>query len=965
MTDQSVSHYRLGERLGGGGMGVVYRAEDTRLGRSVALKFLRAPLDSDPAMVERFRREARSASSLNHPNICTIYEVGEYEGRPFIAMELLTGETLAHRIAGKPLPPVELLEIAWGLAEALDVAHLESIIHRDIKPGNIFLTRRGPAKLLDFGLAKAVTVSQPAGGNAASADQATLVENSLTNPGFAVGTPAYMSPEQACGEELDPRSDIFSLGTVLYEMATGRPPFTGPTSVAITDSILHKTPASSLQLNPVLPAELARIISKSLEKNREKRYQSARELARDLQQLLRQLTSDVALPAAQIIRRPKFAIPAALLLLLSAGAILWILHRGAKMRWAREQALPEISRLIEKEDTLAAFRLADQARRYIPHDPFFAKLDRDYNYPASVETTPPGADIFVKDYSDLDSEWQRLGQSPLQKIRLPLGYFRWRASKPGYETVEAAVSPVYGAINFTLDPQGSLPPGMVRVIGGPLQWGGTASVDLPDYFLDRYEVTNRDYKKFVDAGGYRKKEYWKQPYLKNGRELTWEQGVQEFRDQTGRPGPATWELDDYPRGQEDFPVGGVSWYEAAAYAEFAGKVLPTVYHWYKAAAPGIFSGSAKFSNFSRAGPVRVGSLAGINPYGTYDMAGNVKEWCWNKSGERRYILGGGWNEAVYMFVDSDAQSPFDRLSAYGFRCMKNLSTTASISEALTQPIDQLTRDYDKEKPVSAQIFEIYKRFYAYDRTDLKSRVEFTEDTAESWRRERITFNAAYGDERIIAQLFLPKNVSPPYQTIIYFPHSGAINETSSENLEMQFTDFIIKSGRALLLPVYKGTYERRVQGSPGPAIEREQSIQRTKDFFRAIDYLETRKDIDLHRLGYYGVSWGASLSPRMLALDKRVKVAVVIGGGLSPEQLPPELDPLNFVTRTTIPFLMINGRFDFDTPLNSCQKPMFRLLGTPQKHKREVLFDSGHLPPRNGIIKETLDWLDLYLGPVQ
>jgi hypothetical protein len=462
---------------------------------------------------------------------------------------------------------------------------------------------------------------------------------------------------------------------------------------------------------------------------------------------------------------------------------------------------------------------------------------------ASVQTTPSGADIFVKDYSDVKGEWQRLGQSPIQNIRFPVGYFRWKASKPGYETVEAAASPIYGTIILTLDSPGRLPPGMVRVLGRPLQWGSTATVDLPDYFLDRYEVTNREFKKFVDAGGYRKKEYWRQPFFKDGRELPWEQGMQEFRDQTGRPGPATWVLGDYTKGQDEYPVGGVSWYEAVAYAEFAGKTLPTVYHWYKAAAPGIFSGGAKFSNFGSAGPARVGTRAGINPYGTYDMAGNVKVWCWNKSGERRYILGGGWNEAIYMFVDSDAQSPFDRLPACGFRCMKNVGKTASTPEALTRPIDQLTRDYSKEKPVSAQIFEIYKRFYAYDPTDLKARVEFTDDTPESWRRERITFNAAYGDERIIAQLFLPKNVSPPYQTIIYFPHSGAVDEPSSENLEMQFTDFIIKSGRALLLPVYKGTYERRVQGSRGPAIEREQSVQRAKDFFRAMDYLETQRTL--------------------------------------------------------------------------------------------------------------------------
>jgi len=345
------------------------------------------------------------------------------------------------------------------------------------------------------------------------------------------------------------------------------------------------------------------------------------------------------------------------------------------------------------------------------------------------------------------------------------------------------------------------------------------------------------------------------------------------------------------------------------------------------------------------------------------MAGNVKEWCWNQSGDNRFILGGGYNEAPYMFVDDDAQSPFDRLPAYGFRCMKNLGS-GPLAAALTHPIEHLTRDYDKEKPVSDQVFEAYKRFYAYDRTDLKPQVESVDESPANWKKERITYNAAYGNERIIAYLFLPKNVAPPYQTVIYFPHSGALEERSSENLEMLFIDFIIKSGHALLFPLYKGTYERRVENAAGPNVQRDMSIQRAKDFFRSIDYLGTRRDIDHDRLGYYGVSWGANAGTRILALEKRVKVAVLVGGGLAGAALPPEVDPFNFAPRVSIPVLMINGRYDFDVPYNTRQLPLFRLLGTPLKDKRHAVVNTGHLPPRDEIIKETLDWLDRYLGLV-
>lgn len=594
-------------------------------------------------------------------------------------------------------------------------------------------------------------------------------------------------------------------------------------------------------------------------------------------------------------------------------------------------------------------------------DPEFERLWRNVTLPVSVRTEPAGALVSFKEYVKPESEWERLGTSPIEGAFMPFGYVRWRFAKNGFEPLEVTWDPSEPAV-FRLLPKGSSPAGMVQIPSAEFTYGLTEPVALPNSWLDVYEVTNRQFKEFLDRGGYRAKEHWKHPFLKEGRPLIWEQAMAAFRDSTGRPGPSTWELGSYPEGQDDFPVGGVSWYEAAAYADFAGKSLPTFHHWFNAAGVGFFSEILGLSNFGGRGPARVGSHRGLSPWGTYDMAGNVKEWVWNAVGSRRYTLGGGWNDAPYLFTDPNAADPFERGPSFGFRCARYDTPPP---QAAFEPIEQVFRDYSRERPASDEAFATFARLYAYDPAPLEARSSGPDDDAEGWRMERVSFAAVYGSERIPARLYLPRHVKPPYQAVLYSPSGGTEFYKSIERFPESEFSFLVRSGRAVLFPVYQNTFERRLHGPRGPNAVRESVVQANKDARRALDYLASRPDIDVQRVGFYGVSAGASAGLRIAALDQRLRAVILVAAGLPSRRTSPEIDRLNFAPRVRAPVLIVNGRNDFLFPLEASQRPLLRLLGTPDKDKRLALFEGGHiLPSSKDLIRETLDWLDRYLGPV-
>jgi pimeloyl-ACP methyl ester carboxylesterase len=610
-----------------------------------------------------------------------------------------------------------------------------------------------------------------------------------------------------------------------------------------------------------------------------------------------------------------------------------------------------------------AFRLVRQLEPLLAGEPELARFWQDFTgWQAIYRTTPPGATIFIKDYLDLSNRWEPIGESPIEGFRASPAALRARLTRAGHETLEVAVVGAAG-ISHTLPAMGTAPEGTVYVPGGGVRFSTTR---VAPFWIDRLEVTNEQYKRFVDAGGYRDAKYWTQPFLKRGRPLTFNQAMQEFQDATGRPGPATWELGTYPEGGANLPVSGVSWFEAAAYAAFAGKDLPTIYHWYAANGEGS-SEEFQLSNFTSRAPWSVGTGKGPGRYGTYDMPGNVREWCWTAVGHNRSLVGGSYRDPSYVFLRADiALDPFDRSDANGFRTVKYIEPVApDVLAAVTS----LGRDFKAEGPVDDTTYQSFLRMYAYDRRDLLPQIESGQD-APYGRVEKIIFDAAYSNERVTAHLFLPNNAHPPFQTVVYFPGAIPFFTPSSQQLELNYVNFLVRSGRAVLFPVYKGTYERidpRVPfGTPPSVANRDLRIQAAKDLRRGVDYLETRADIDHNRLAFEGVSEGAVRGAVLTAIEDRFKASILIGGGLftGPAELP-EVDPLNFAPRVRVPTLMINGRDDALFPVESSQNPLFQYLGVPATDKRHVLLDGSHNPLRfQEVIREALAWLDKYLGPV-
>lgn len=670
--------------------------------------------------------------------------------------------------------------------------------------------------------------------------------------------------------------------------------------------------------------------------------------------------------------------------LLVAVAVVVLVASWQRREHARNVLLPAIEESLAKlpHSDARLLGMALEVERVLPDDRALAKLWPGIATTLTVETQPPGAGVYWKDYGMPEAPWHFAGTTPVKNARVPRDLLRVEVRKENYQTIELIAPRSIIDIRIylprlTLDRTGTLPINMVRIpkletemnVVGLHKYGG---VEVPEFLADKYEVTNREYKAFVDAGGYTNRAYWQFPVLDGGKEIPLAAALARFTDRTGLPGPSTWEAGNYPDGFGDHPVAGVSWYEAAAYAAWAGKELPTVYHWTQLADTWRAEFLLPFSNFRGKATVVAGSLPGISSFGVYDIAGNVREWVLNASGNagQRFILGGGYTDPTYAFNDAYAQPALDRSPINGFRCIRELPG-APVPVALMQPLSRAFRDYAREQAVDDRTFAQFMRQFAYDRAPLDVHIDKVVDD-EDWKLEAVSINAAYSGERVPIYVYLPRHRTPPYQPVVLFPGSSTLFESRFDPHWMEgFRDysFIIKSGRALVLPIYKSTFERQdaVRSDlPSDSVTyKEHVVMWTKDFSRTLDYLETRQDIRADRIAYLGVSWGGFMGGIVPAVEKRVRVVVLNVGGMAMEPALPEVDQINYLPRVRQPVLMLNAVYDNYFPVETSQKPFYRLLGTPAADKKMIVYPSGHIVPRVEFMKETLAWLDEYLGPVQ
>lgn len=987
MINKTILHYNIISKIGEGGMGIVYKAGDTKLKREVAIKFLPHSFNVSEKDKQKLKTEAQLTAALNHPNIAIVYSIEEFGDDTFIVMEYVKGKEIKDLFKTTSQRKIKLSEIinyAIQITEAINAAHEKGIIHGDIKSSNIMLTDDGRIKVMDFGLAH------------------IHGDPNITKKGSTPGTTAYMSPEQLRGEEVDFRSDIWSLGIVLFEMLTGQTPFQGNFDQAIIYSILHEKPKSLKKINPEILDELEQLVLQCLEKDPKKRIQSADELLKRL----KEIQSNTSIKSSNKFSSSRLKISkAGLVVSAIIGAVLIVLAAFLPLKklfnHVNVEGLTEqLDTLVNQKNYFAAFDLAKEYQNELKTDPLFKKLSLFIYDTLSITTEPEGAKIFLKrfDPSDQNSKdkGKYAGVTPIKNLMIARGDYLVTIEKDGYSTIQRIASSYPIIKEFPVPKRGinlsaemvkanEIDSNMVFVPGGEykiVSWSLNylPSVKLNDFHIDKYEVSNKDYKEFISAGGYLKKEFWKHPFIKDGKEISWSEAMKLFVDRSQLSGPRSWINQEYPDGKGNYPVTDITWYEAAAYAEFRGKSLPTVYQWEKAARNGVinFQGMSLpwgivysmdnvqgRANFNGKGTEPVDKYEfGISAFGCYNMAGNVKEWCLNNSTNGYSITGGSWEDIYYVYGDFGSVPGFFSSGSVGFRCVKNILPVENDPAALFINKNFQIPTY---KPVSESEYKKLLTYYNYDKLPLNAEV-ISREEKENWIEEKIEFDCPLGD-RITGFLFLPKNVQEPFQTIVWDPHSAVYDLGAPANwtAEILFSGNI-KAGRALFVLIPKGSPSRKWDyGELYPPVSkvlfRDRVIHWVTESRIGLDYLSTRNEIDMNKLAWIPTS---HLTNGLIvpAVDNRINSIILIACGIFPESNTslPEVNPVNFASHYNKPTYFLYGKYDEAMPYNLLVLPFYKLL---KNVKGVELVNSGHIPPIEVRVPIINKWLDESLGPVK
>jgi hypothetical protein len=594
----------------------------------------------------------------------------------------------------------------------------------------------------------------------------------------------------------------------------------------------------------------------------------------------------------------------------------------------------------------------------------------------SLFSTPSGADFYIKPYQRPDTAWYYIGKSPLQNIRFPRGIFRMKIEKEGFNIEETVFRPRGDAagdsLYFKLLTSQEIPEDMLFIPGRFVGYyymfpGGTnlRPAKTGDFFVDRNEVTNADFQEFVDKGGYKKPAYWKESFVKGGDTLSWKASMEQFKDKTGWPGPAGWELGEFPDGKEDFPVSGISWYEAAAYADFMEKNLPTIYH-FDILGFNAMPEMIKYGNFNGESAVPVQSTKDLLWGGTYNLAGNVSEWIYNANEDntRRWAVGGNFREPDYQFRFPQSYDSWTRTEFLGLRCIRYVDDT--LKSALETSFFGISKGYTEDEVVSDEIFELFKQRWDYEKRPLHP-VILEERKEDAYIKQLVQFDVPYEDLPLKLIIWIPLNTKPPYQTVVSWRGVGMrmASEFNFDSLGIWAEEHYLKSGRAVILPIYYSTYGRGLKfGSPMFKFDPHDTYC-VIDAQLTCDYIFQNDSLDNDRIAFSGFSWGALRSPFVLAMEKRFKVAIAMLAGLKRwRNDEPWHYMLHYLPRVNTPMLLLGGRYDAEYPFES-QKAFIDFLGTPDDQIRWVSYDTGHYLPWSEAINESLAFLDKYFGEVR